>query len=341
MKIKALSFFTALILILCAGCAVKPADVPEPSASEQVSEPSAEDVESVYVGEEELPAVDVAEEAEVIAEAPEAALPDILTPEASGELVAENEHVRIDYSNVDDGYIMVLYSSETSKRLKVQIEGPETTYTYNLYQGEWAVYPITDGNGYYKFMVYRNVTGNQYSLVLGKDYHVTLADEFAPFIRPNQFVNYSESTVAVDKAYELTKDIEDPLDKVTVIYDYVVTTLSYDKEKARTVKSGYLCDMDEILESGKGICFDYAAVMTGMLRSQGIPCKMVFGYAGKAYHAWISVWTEEEGWVDGAIFFDGTTWMRMDPTFASSADRSESIMNYIGNGKNYTEKYLY
>ena len=28
------------------------------------------------------------------------------------------------------------------------------------------------------------------------------------------------------------------------------------------------------MEIKKGICFDYAALMTGMLRSQGIPCKL-------------------------------------------------------------------
>ena len=81
--------------------------------------------------------------------------------------------------------------------------------------------------------------------------------------------------------------------------------------------------------------------MTGMLRSQGIPSKLVVGYAGTAYHAWISVWTEETGWVDGVIYFDSKTWHRMDPTFASSANRSDSIMQYIGNGANYTTKYLY
>ena len=81
--------------------------------------------------------------------------------------------------------------------------------------------------------------------------------------------------------------------------------------------------------------------MTGMLRSQGIPCKMVFGYAGNAYHAWISVWTEDSGWVDGGIFFDGIAWQRLDPTFASSSERSESVMKFIGNGKNYREKYFY
>ena len=54
------------------------------------------------------------------------------------------------------------------------------------------------------------------------------------------------------------------------------------------------------------------------------------GYAGKAYHAWISVWTEESGWVDGVIHFDGVTWKRMDPTFASYENQSEAIMKYIG-----------
>ena len=115
----------------------------------------------------------------------------------------------------------------------------------------------------------------------------------------------------------------------------------YDKEKAATVKSGYLPVLDEVLKEKKGICFDYASLMTGMLRSQGVPCKLVVGYAGTAYHAWISVWTEESGWVDGVIFFDGKAWQRMDPTFASSGKQSKAIMEYIGDGSHYTAKYLY
>ena len=44
--------------------------------------------------------------------------------------------------------------------------------------------------------------------------------------------------------------------------------------------------------------------------------------------------------MDGAIFFDGFAWKRMDPTFASSNYRSEEIMDFIENGT-YTVKYLY
>jgi len=67
----------------------------------------------------------------------------------------------------------------------------------------------------------------------------------------------------------------------------------------------------------------------------------VVGYAGGAYHAWISVWSEETGWIDGAIYFDGSTWQRMDPTFASSGKQSAAIMAYIGDGSNYSAKYFY
>ena len=97
-----------------------------------------------------------------------------------------------------------------------------------------------------------------------------------------------------------------------------------------------------MLSQKKGICFDYAALMAGMLRSQGVPCKLITGWVDNgAYHAWINVWTEKDGWVDSAIYFDGTTWHHMDPTFASNGNRSEKIMQYIGNGSNYKVRWAF
>ncbi len=78
-----------------------------------------------------------------------------------------------------------------------------------------------------------------------------------------------------------------------------------------------------------------------MLRSQDIPTKLVVGYSGNLYHAWISVYLEGQGWVDDVIYFDGTSWKLMDPTFASSSGQSKEIMQYIGDGSNYRAKYSY
>jgi transglutaminase/protease-like cytokinesis protein 3 len=125
------------------------------------------------------------------------------------------------------------------------------------------------------------------------------------------------------------------------VYNFVLSGLTYDKELAANVKSGYLPNVDTVLASGKGICFDYAAVMTSMLRSQDIPTKLVVGYAGEVYHAWLNVYSTETGWVDAVIQFDGKTWKLMDPTFASTGNQSEEVMKYIGDGKNYAAKYVY
>ena len=265
-----------------------------------------------------------------------------VTVSAPGTLVKQNEKATIDYSNTKDGYVMVCYTASTDKRLKAQVAGSTTTYTYNLTPGKWAAFPLSDQNGTYKITVYQNVEGNSYAAVVSATVeNVTMTDEFAPFIRSNQFVNFDEAPNSKKKAWELTAGISDPLKKVEKIYDFVVTGMCYDYDLANSVQSGYVPDMDSVLQKMKGICFDYAALMAGMLRSQGVPTKLVVGYAGDVYHAWISVWTEDSGWIDGVIFFDGSSWHRLDPTFASTGGSGGAILDYIGNGANYSAKYFY
>ncbi len=279
-------------------------------------------------------------EAEMLSKSPAPRL-ELLNPKASGVLQVSNEYAVIDYSNTSDGYVMVKYNETCESRIKAQLKCATVTYSYNITPGQWETFPLSLGSGEYTLTVYRNVVDSKYASVLSASFDAVLNDEFTAFLYPNQYVNYSNSPKTVDKAYELTKYEEDTLMKLSVIYDFVVSTIVYDKDKAKSVASGYLPVLDSVLESKKGICFDYAALMTGMLRSQGIPCKLVVGYAGSAYHAWISVWTKDSGWIDGAIYFDGISWHRMDPTFASSSGKSDTIMQYIGDGNNYTEKYLY
>lgn len=98
--------------------------------------------------------------------------------------------------------------------------------------------------------------------------------------------------------------------------------------------------MDETLSTKKGICFDYASLMVAMLRSQNIPTKLEVGYSGQVYHAWISVYLTELGWIDGIIKFDGKSWTLLDPTLASNNDK-KAVGKYVGDSSNYTVKYLY
>ena len=322
-------------------------EVPAPGVSNEPADPVASDpaAEAPSVPEELIADTkpvdaDLEDEAVALSSAP-AAVSTTVSAVASGVLEKRNGDAVIDYSNTADGYVMVQHLVPSDARLKVQVKGPSTTYTYNLKAQEWTVFPLSDGNGAYQISIYKNVTGTKYAAVLSLSTQVALKDEFAPFLHSNQYVDYDHAPNTAAKAAELIGAVDDPLKQVEIVYDYVVKGMTYDKELAATVKSGYLPVLDSVLEKKTGICFDYAALMTGMLRSQGVPCKLVVGYAGSAYHAWISVWVDGSGWVDGVIWFDGASWQRMDPTFASSGNSSESILNYIGDGTNYTAKYFY
>ncbi|MGP1441124.1 MAG: transglutaminase domain-containing protein [Anaerovoracaceae bacterium] len=272
-----------------------------------------------------------------------AAISGTLMPVASGKVTKGNDKVVIDASNTQDGYIMIKYLKQTSKKLKMIVTGPSgVKYTYNINKiGEFETFPLSDGSGKYSINIYENISGTSYSTVYGTSLSVSLTNEFAPYLLPNQYVNYTANGQVAGLAKTLTANKSGDLQKINAVYDWVIKNISYDKQLAATVKSGYLPNLDTIIVSKKGICFDYASLMTAMLRSRGIPCKLVIGYAGSSYHAWINAYTSENGWIDGVIYFDGSTWKLMDPTFASTGNQSESIMKYIGDGKNYSAKYLY
>jgi len=275
------------------------------------------------------------------------AIPIVLMPVASGSKVESNSKAVIDYSNTADGYVMVKWNKETTSNLFVQITGPDDVrYQYSILpDGNFNVLPLTGGNGSYTINVLEQTSDGRGALVVGTTVKVTLTDEFAPFLRPNQFVNFDEDSEVVKVAASLvSKEYSFP-EKIAAVYNFVTSNIVYDTDFAQSVIDGavssYIPDLDSVLARGKGICFDYAAVMTAMLRSQGIPTKMVFGYADDVYHAWISVYSDETGWIDQVIFFDGESWMLMDPTFAAAAGSASSLQNFIGDGGVYTALLLY
>lgn len=261
---------------------------------------------------------------------------------APGTVSYANGNVTVDASNTNQGYVMIKYSGSNSK-IKIQITKPGSdTYTYDLNaRGNYEVFPFTEGSGGYQIKVFENVSGNQYAQVFSQDVQVSLVNEFEPFLYPNQYVYFTVGNAVVQKGAELAAPATTQIDVVTNIYNYVVGNIQYDTAKAQSVQSGYLPNVDQVLAQRTGICFDYAAVMTAMLRSQNIPTKLVVGYTGSLYHAWINVYLDNQGWVDNIIYFDGQNWQLMDPTFASSGGQSPEIQKYISNRSNYQSKYTY
>ena len=265
---------------------------------------------------------------------------EFLLPTAPGTTIYGNDIVSIDASNISEGYFMVQYHG-TADKVKLQVTIPDgTVYTYTLALGSNEAFPLSSGNGNYHLDILEHAYDDMYALSFSQDISVTINDEFKPFLYPNQYVWFTPDNKAVKYAAELSDDSSNDLDYLEHVYDYVIGTIEYDEELAETLESGYLPNIDNTMDTKKGICFDYASLMAAMLRSQGIPTKLIVGYSGDAYHAWISVYLKESGWVDNIIEFDGTSWSLMDPTLASNNSGS-AVKKYIGDGSNYTEKYSY
>jgi len=267
----------------------------------------------------------------------------IPVPTASGVNVSRNAKAEIDYSNSSDGYVKIRFMERITQQVRVIITGPTgARYQYHLNtDGRWEVFPLSDGNGSYTIGVFEQVTGNRFATANTVTINVRLVDEFAPFLRPNQFVNFNANSRAVARANELVRGSTSVIDTVTRVYSFVVENIEYDFVLAANVRSGYVPDIDAVLASGRGICFDYAALMTAMLRSQGVPTKLVIGYAGDVFHAWISVHSAETGWINNIIHFDGTTWRLMDPTFSSTSNGSANFARFVGDGTNYRPTHFH
>lgn len=230
-----------------------------------------------------------------------------LFPVAGNDKVYKKNGLVIDYSNADQGYIMVKYTKETSKRLKLYVKGADGSLNYKAYDlnnnQEYEIFPLQYGDGTYKIQLYRQVKGTSYSAVASKSIKVKLADSTLPFLYPNQYAWYTDASATVAKSFELCKDAQTDAQRVAIIHDYLTTNIMYDYIKAFNISASgnYLPDVDTVLDSRMGVCFDYAALMACMLRVQGIPTKLVIGYADSAYHAWNNVYIDGE-WV----FYDIT-----------------------------------
>ena len=246
--------------------------------------------------------------------------------------------VKLDLSATAEGYVAV--SAISDSRLKFQVLKDDTTYTYNMASdGTPSIFPLQGGNGLYTFKVMENVKESQYARKYAVDAEVQLIDEFQPYLRPSDYVPYSRTSQCVLEAAELASGAETELDIVRAVFDYVCEKVEYDEEKAQNVEKNYLPDPDETLRTGKGICFDYAALAAAMLRSQGVPTRMIFGYVSPddLYHAWNMFYTEETGWVTVNYQVSEKSWNRLDLTFSANGADDK----FIGDGGNYVDVYFY
>ena len=246
--------------------------------------------------------------------------------------------IGIDTSVVNEGWVCA--SAYSGARLKFQVTCDDVTYNYDLpNDGTPTLYPINMGSGAYRFRIMQNTEGKNYVELNGVHAYVELESDVAPFLIPSQFCNYDADSACVAKARELTAECTNQGEAVAAICTYVVNNTTYDTAKAKELSTatGYIPNPDDTFASHTGICFDYASLAAAMLRSMGLPTKLITGYVGseQLYHAWIMVFVDGT-WQTAAFSVSPNTWSRCDVTFASTG-----ATQYVGKGDGYTDKYTY
>lgn len=265
---------------------------------------------------------------------------DYAMPSAPEDKVIGNSTVKIDASNTSDGYISIKYLGNNSN-VKLQVKGDDETYTYSLEKlSDYMVIPFTNGSGKYTIGVYENVYANQYAQAYATSLNVSLEDDNKPFLIPNYYVRYTKDDEIVKLTMKKTSSSKTQLDAVEDVYNYVIKNINYDYEKAATITDSYVPDLGQVISQKKGLCLDFASLMTAMLRIRNIPTKLVVGYRSDEYHAWISTYISDVGWVDNVIQFDGNDWTLMDPTIAASGG-NDSKSDYEKNKDQYHALYFY
>ena len=242
---------------------------------------------------------------------------EVLMPEA-GKKTKKNGSLTIDYTHMDQGYVMVK-SAKGKKKLKVRVKMGDTTLTYDLNNGgTYEVFPLQLGNGKYTFSLYKNVSGKKYSEEGKVSLTAEMPDENTAFLYPNQYVNYTPETAAVVEAGKLCEGMTDQAQIFKAVSDYMKSHFAYDYIKSVSVKAGQLPEIDDAWNKHMGICQDLSAIMVAMLRSQGVPARLMIGTLNAStYHAWVTAVVNGE-----EQFFDPT-----------------AALNAVSNGTYTTERY--
>ncbi len=242
-----------------------------------------------------------------------------LWPGDPGKSIESDGKLLVDTGYVSDGYFWAAVRDTNKHRLKLRVIKGDQTLTYDLNgDAEYECFPLQLGSGDYEISLYENVSGKKYAGSGKLTIYAGMENEDSCFLIPNQYVHYTPSSEAVLESETRCAGMS-AAETYTSVCDFMTGSFVYDFIKALTIQAGQLPEIDECFATRKGVCQDLSAVMCCMLRTRGVPARLMIGYADSNYHAWV------EFRMDGKDYF-------FDPTAA---------INGIGKVNTYSVERYY
>jgi len=222
--------------------------------------------------------------------------------------------VIINTDNVPLGLVQIQYTGDLSKPVKVLVDANGDKNVYSIHDNDPNYVPLQLGEGKYTISVLQQIEGTKYKPLKSESIDVGNVDTNKMFTSPSLLVYFNNAMKAIQTYGGMVKE-QDTDNRIMSIYKDIVTKYSYDFDKVKNLPNDYVPVIDEIFDSKKGICYDYSVLFASVMRSNGVPTKLVMGYAPEIddYHAW------------NEIYMDGK-WITVDTTYDSQYDKAK--MNY-------------
>jgi transglutaminase-like putative cysteine protease len=124
-------------------------------------------------------------------------------------------------------------------------------------------------------------------------------DILRPYLTSSRYVDVNHDIWRL--AVDVREERQDVFETAQAIMGYVNANWTYSPKFTSATTH-----MSEVMTDRRGVCQDFAHVMTGLCRSLGIPARYVSGYVytgpdshlrgGQSSHAWCEVWLPGRGW---------------------------------------------
>jgi transglutaminase-like putative cysteine protease len=150
-----------------------------------------------------------------------------------------------------------------------------------------------------ELIVRLNFRGTRNAVAVERIANVTLSkSELSRALRADRMVTLSPRVKKL--ADEITAGKTTTMDKAQAIYQYVMTTMKYDK----VIPGWGNGDTERACDIKAGNCTDFHSLFMSLARSEGIPTRFVIGFPlpqgdGKipGYHCWAEFYVAGKGWV--------------------------------------------
>ncbi|HPO49507.1 MAG TPA: transglutaminase-like domain-containing protein [Spirochaetota bacterium] len=139
-------------------------------------------------------------------------------------------------------------------------------------------------------------------------------------------------------AQNITNQYSDPFYKTLAIQEYFWDNYFYSLRPGLSKNRSQLYHF--LFETKKGYCSYFAFAMTLMLRSIGIPARVVVGFAPDMQNSTLNFYEirgmDGHAWVE--VFFDDYGWVTFDPTSSNIAEGEE--YEFLSGNKEERDKYI-